>query len=95
MKKTSSRLLTLTMFVAFLFASGVLTSRITNVTASPGQDCPTNCATKRDNTLASCENLSGDRKTRCQTSANAQYDKCIEACNGGNSGRGSDGGKTP
>ena len=96
MKRSVRRLLPFLLLLASLFSTSILASKSTNVTASPGQDCPTTCAQKRDTTLESCNTLEGERKTRCQNSANAQYDKCIEACNNGNSGRGSGGsGKNP
>lgn len=87
MKRTSRRLLPFLLFVAFLFASNVLASRTTNVTTSPGQDCPTSCAQKRDMMLQRCDRLpAGDRKTTCQNSANSQYDTCVQNCSAGKSG---------
>ena len=81
MKRTSRRLLPFLLFVAFLFSSNILASRATNVTASPGQDCPTSCAQKRDFKMKRCERMAaGDGKTSCQNNVNSQYDKCVENC---------------
>ena len=86
MNRTSRRLFSFLLFVAFLFTSNALASRTTNVTESPRQDCQTSCAQKRDAALARCNRFSGDRKTNCQNAANTEYDTCVQNCaNGGKS----------
>lgn len=95
MNRKYIRLVPLMLIIVLLYGGNIIASRSLSTTKDRAQDCATSCVQTRDNTLASCNNLPGERKTRCQNSANAQYDKCVEGCNSGNSGnsgRGSEGG---
>ena len=92
MKKQSARLLLYTLLLVLLYGSNHLAARPTNAACNSPQEVKEGCAQRRDTTLRGCENLTGDRKARCQTSANNQYDRCIQSCDSGQNATGNGGG---
>ncbi len=80
MKKYSSRLLFFVVLAVFLYGGSSITSSTANSAFTPIQDCMSGCATKRDVSLKRCDSLSGDSKTRCQNTANEQYNRCTQNC---------------
>lgn len=81
MKKLSHRLFPFLLLVALLYSGNILASDSANNNLTP-QTCAENCATKRDKAIERCGTMSGANKTRCESMANSQYDKCMEGCSG-------------
>ncbi len=79
MKRSALRLLPLLLLVASLFNTNILASRAEKP-ALNAQDCVTECGKKRDAMLENCSRLAGANRTRCETTANTQYNKCTEGC---------------
>lgn len=50
-------------------------------------DCAGQCKENYDAMVQRCSKLSGPKAEKCQSTAQQQYDNCLERCRGGNASR--------
>jgi hypothetical protein len=81
--KIVQRPLSLIVLLLVLLVCGIAIARsrtVRNNSAAVTVECADDCKERLDKTLERCSQMPDARRSRCQESANDQYNKCIERC---------------